>query len=359
MITPSHKTDETEVAIIGAGISGLTVAHHCQNAKINYRLFEASSRVGGRIRTHYHGKQPIELGASWLHSGNINPLHNLVLESGCKLHQTSNRIHVWRGVNWLNDHEYKQYIAPYEACHQKFLHQTEQTNTNCELYATGGLEKLIKTMATSVKIDLNSPVAKINWTDNSATLTTNQGTCKAQKVIIATNAEILRRRKIIFDPPLPQHHQSSLDKLTPVCLQKLNLVLDVALPDDWKNHFLTDIDEQTFTWFVPPDSKNLMVCFHYGLGTPPLSTLTMLTHSKKNIANWIQKPFSVLHYYHHEWHHDSWQGCSHFLPLDKEAIAYLRKPIGPILLAGDYLHQPLPGQMGGAYLIAKEICASL
>lgn len=46
------NTDETDKAVIlGAGLSGLTAAYHLKRNKFPFRLFEGSSRVGGRILT--------------------------------------------------------------------------------------------------------------------------------------------------------------------------------------------------------------------------------------------------------------------------------------------------------------------
>ncbi|WP_276497555.1 protoporphyrinogen oxidase [Pontibacter litorisediminis] len=50
------------VAIIGAGISGLALAYYLQKLGIPYDLFEASSQVGGNIRTVKTGDYLLELG---------------------------------------------------------------------------------------------------------------------------------------------------------------------------------------------------------------------------------------------------------------------------------------------------------
>lgn len=54
------------VAIIGAGISGLSLAYYLQKMGIAYDLFEASSQVGGALRTLKIGGYLLELGPNSL-----------------------------------------------------------------------------------------------------------------------------------------------------------------------------------------------------------------------------------------------------------------------------------------------------
>jgi monoamine oxidase len=46
------KEDILDVAILGGGIAGLNCANHLLGSKLNFKLFEASKRFGGRILTH-------------------------------------------------------------------------------------------------------------------------------------------------------------------------------------------------------------------------------------------------------------------------------------------------------------------
>jgi Flavin containing amine oxidoreductase len=53
---------EKSVAILGAGITGLCCARHLQSFGIPYHIFEASDRVGGRVRTEYEGGYQFDAG---------------------------------------------------------------------------------------------------------------------------------------------------------------------------------------------------------------------------------------------------------------------------------------------------------
>lgn len=59
--------NEYDVVILGAGLSGLSLAYFLRNSGMKMLLLEASDRIGGRIYTHRpSGKNShIELGATW------------------------------------------------------------------------------------------------------------------------------------------------------------------------------------------------------------------------------------------------------------------------------------------------------
>lgn len=55
------------VLILGAGLTGLTLAYQLKKAGISATLIEARNRPGGRIHTLYQkGEAPVEMGATWL-----------------------------------------------------------------------------------------------------------------------------------------------------------------------------------------------------------------------------------------------------------------------------------------------------
>ncbi|NJB84716.1 monoamine oxidase [Lewinella marina] len=57
----------SDVAIIGGGLSGLTLAYRLESIGRSVRLFEGRTRLGGRIHTLYPPDGPsLEMGATWL-----------------------------------------------------------------------------------------------------------------------------------------------------------------------------------------------------------------------------------------------------------------------------------------------------
>ncbi len=62
------------VVVAGAGIAGLTVANALTQAGVDCVVLEARDRIGGRLHTADLGGAPVELGGSWIHTPDGNPM---------------------------------------------------------------------------------------------------------------------------------------------------------------------------------------------------------------------------------------------------------------------------------------------
>ncbi|MCL4672667.1 MAG: FAD-dependent oxidoreductase [Sphingomonadaceae bacterium] len=76
--TPGRK-----VVVVGAGIAGLAAARDLTRGGCDVVVVEARERIGGRIHTSRAWPDlPIDLGASWIHGIEGNPLTTLAREAG-------------------------------------------------------------------------------------------------------------------------------------------------------------------------------------------------------------------------------------------------------------------------------------
>lgn len=66
--------EPSRVLIVGAGIAGLAAANALTTAGIACTVFEARERAGGRIHSVQVGGAPVDVGASWIHEPEGNPL---------------------------------------------------------------------------------------------------------------------------------------------------------------------------------------------------------------------------------------------------------------------------------------------
>ncbi|MCC5813142.1 MAG: FAD-dependent oxidoreductase, partial [Leptospira sp.] len=77
-----------KVIVIGAGISGLACAKKLQEQGCEVKVLESRNRIGGRIHTYRDCGYPMDLGASWIHGVNINPIYKIANQEQLKLHET-------------------------------------------------------------------------------------------------------------------------------------------------------------------------------------------------------------------------------------------------------------------------------
>ena len=70
------------VLVVGAGIAGLTAANALTNAGVNCVALEARDRIGGRLHTVDLGGSPVDLGGSWIHMPDGNPMSALARLAG-------------------------------------------------------------------------------------------------------------------------------------------------------------------------------------------------------------------------------------------------------------------------------------
>ncbi len=70
------------VLVIGAGIAGLTVANALAHADVDCVVLEARDRIGGRLHTADLGGGRVDLGGSWIHHPDGNPLRRFARQVG-------------------------------------------------------------------------------------------------------------------------------------------------------------------------------------------------------------------------------------------------------------------------------------
>jgi len=70
------------VVVIGAGIAGLAAANALAGAGVECVVLEARDRIGGRLHTASLGGWPADLGGSWIHTPEGNPLRAFAEQAG-------------------------------------------------------------------------------------------------------------------------------------------------------------------------------------------------------------------------------------------------------------------------------------
>ena len=73
-----------DTVVVGAGVSGLTTARYLQQAGRRVLVLEARDRVGGRTWSELGERGVTDIGASWIHGIDDNPLYDLTRAFGMR-----------------------------------------------------------------------------------------------------------------------------------------------------------------------------------------------------------------------------------------------------------------------------------
>lgn len=83
--TPLRAASKKSVIVVGSGFAGLSAARALADQGADVQVLEARDRIGGRIFTsHLWPDLPADLGASWIHGVEGNPLTELADQAGVK-----------------------------------------------------------------------------------------------------------------------------------------------------------------------------------------------------------------------------------------------------------------------------------
>jgi monoamine oxidase len=70
----NFRDDPPGICVVGAGVSGLRAAGLLATAGLKVTVLEARNRIGGRVQQSSELGLPIDVGASWIHGTQGNPL---------------------------------------------------------------------------------------------------------------------------------------------------------------------------------------------------------------------------------------------------------------------------------------------
>lgn len=261
------------VLVIGAGMAGLTAARILHDTGLHVTVLEARDRIGGRTWTDDSLGVPCDLGASWIHRANDNPLTEWASAIGLPLiyTPTSRRRFYdggswqsqeeilracWRGVGaatirvWLANQQSQRRrrqglkatdlaaaIGPLldntslpfadrrflawvvsvsegvQGAPAEFIDLGEwypREATGVNAMPTGGYRRLVEDVAAGLDIRLNCAVGVIAYNQKRVTLHTQAGPLAADAVIVTVPLSLLKSGRLLFDPPLPAPKQAAI-----------------------------------------------------------------------------------------------------------------------------------------------------
>jgi monoamine oxidase len=193
----------TDVAVIGGGVAGLTAAWQLAAAGQRVTLFEARSRLGGRVLTA--APEPlaeapwVDLGPAWFWP-HQHVIRRLVEQFGLPVVE-----------------QYHDGAAMYDAGHGQAPEAFDASAQAAPSYRiqggmaslTGALAAAMQSAAQPVNIRLGSPVRAIKRYPDGVLVCGDEFTGTARHVVMAVPPRIVAR-DITWTPPLPESVQAVL-----------------------------------------------------------------------------------------------------------------------------------------------------
>lgn len=258
---PATRVRKPQVVVVGAGVSGLTVARALANSGVSVVVLESGDRIGGRIDTRRLGGVAQDMGASWVMGTNTsNPVAQYLNWKGVSLQNDNVPYHMFEeGTGYLNQGQlnniWSRFVnftnmlpvlrstlgpnANVDQGIELFLNTMGYSGNSRErtrymikteaetIYAgsiydislewfwedsafggpiafpQGGYAQLVDYLAEGLDIRLNTPVTSINHLSNKVVIPTPQETLHADHVVVTVSLGVLKSGAIQFNPPLP------------------------------------------------------------------------------------------------------------------------------------------------------------
>jgi monoamine oxidase len=316
--------DPDLVLIVGAGVAGLAAAATVAAEGVPVRVIEARDRIGGRVWTSREWDDvPVDLGASWIHGRDGNPITALAERADARLVATSydSGIVIDRQGRALTATQ-EERLAQVSALVVDGIARWQEAATDrsvdeavrrslalqdlsafdvqlAQLVVAGDIESeyagaagdlsafwfdsdvvfpgddvvfrdgydaVPNLLASGVAVDTGTVVTGIAARTDLVTVSTSRGDYRGRAAIVTLPLGVLKAGAVSFDPPLPRAKAAAIDALGMGVLNKVVLRYDDVFWDDdvdWIQR-LPGADDRTWTdWLnlVAPLGMPALVAF--------------------------------------------------------------------------------------------------
>ena len=276
ILARSHR----RIAVIGAGICGLSAAQHLAKEGLEVTVFEARDSIGGRIRTDRSFGAALDVGASWIHGPIDNPITTLADKAGIDRVPTDDET-VVRGKNgnrlwsifapgWVQDAANELSIA---ATVDEI--NVKETQTQFEEYGVGyegqdvifpcGYDEILGVLTGGYDIQLSKVVTQISLSDAGVAVHVASNSYEGfDAVIVTVPLGVLKQGTIAFVPSLPEEKVAAISRMGMGTLDKLYLLFEETFWDRKATVILTPHNN------LPRGHFNHWINFEKYLGAPIL-----------------------------------------------------------------------------------------
>ena len=272
---PSSTERNADVLVIGAGIAGLRAAEVLVAAGRRVIVLEARDRLGGRIHTDRSWGVPVELGASWIHGVENNPIAALAAAEGITTQATDYETIMYgadgkrlpddaldelesqvaelveagregspdtdeplraaldRAIG-AADLDPSELLAVETGITESIEHEyaTDAVNLSALNFDDGadedggdallpeGYDKVVAAVANGLDVRLGHVVSRVDTSGDRAVVVTSQGDFQAGAVVVTVPLGVLKAGAIGFLPALPEPKTRAIARLGMGALSK-------------------------------------------------------------------------------------------------------------------------------------------
>ncbi len=308
VFVPPAEAADPDVAIVGAGVAGLTAARTLMAAGKSVQVIEARERIGGRAFTDSTTFGfPFDHGAQWIEAGKINPAMAIVREAAAKaiLDRSEQALYVAGKELSKEDYERFEKIAhdatrkiadalkqqpdvavgrlltaqdPLERLAYAMVGPLEQGVENGELSARDftrqpdadpqydiaeGMGAMIARWGAKVPVKLGARVVRVDSTGTLITIETTAGQMRARTVIVTLPTGVLATGKIGFAPQLSAARREAIAQLPMASFNKVAILFARQVIDAPAGRNVTGLTgkERAFDTIVRPAGREVALLF--------------------------------------------------------------------------------------------------
>lgn len=210
--TNSCERDDS-IIIIGAGIAGLSAAMSLKlMGCMHVAVLEASDGVGGRLKStsiiEEHGGPPLDVGAEWIHSVKGDQVLRSIMnfnQDGTEDPPKDYDV----VVPELIGYKPTVYVNKWRSGLLTWMYkETKFKSTTWHRWLLSNFEPVLDC------VELNSPVADIDYTSQNVVLTLADGSKRtADRVICTAPLQVIKEDIIKFNPPVPTSMKDAIDQI--------------------------------------------------------------------------------------------------------------------------------------------------